>query len=474
MTTITTQTIAARSFGNSNPNVYGFQNAKWAATDSGDGYLGGYGTNETVSKSVAVPHGATELTLKFDFLEIDSWNNEHMFVDINGVTVDLGTFKFYSTEGTHGSIAADDDITFQKTAASSNFEFAGSNTYNDQRHTFEINIPGNLITDGTLDIKWHSSLDMAASNEAFGIDNFSVSARIGLADANDYADARSAIQEIDMFSIGSQQLGSLYDTFATRLELMKDGAFDLGQEMGLDLGNLSSSQVRQLETDATNALNTWSASNNGFSEWGTLLWQEMDDQYAPMNGPDGADFLRAVSFMASFAGFVTGGGTVSGALGLGAAAAGTIAGFLEEGGENYPSSPIELPTFTMDEALESLHSELLSRGFNSDASALKNAADAASQDMFDFMSNAQLADYVAEMLAGGVNRLAYKDDIEDLGFNVQSGYHRADQGFGGPIGDSYSWMRITDGAVDIAGVDEIYFRYNGSNAPAFNFDVDFV
>jgi len=473
MTTSTTKTIGARSFGNSNPAVYGFGNAKWRQTDNGDGYLGNYGAGEALTKTISVPDGASELKLTFDFLEVDSWDNEHFYIDINGVTVDLGQFHVYNAEGTHGWTAADGDITFRKTAASSSTDFTSQN-WADQRHTFEIEIPGNLINDGTFTMRWHSSLNQGANDEAFGIDNFYVSATILEADSNDYADARNAIQQIDMFSIGNQQLGSLYDAYATRLELMKDGAFALGQEMGLDLKNLSNSQIRQLETDATAALSTWSASNNGFDEWGKLLWQEMDDQYGLMNGATGADFLRGLSYVAAFAGFATGGGTISGALGLGSATAGTLAAYLDESGENYPSTPIQLPTFTMDEALESLYGELKSRGFNSDAATLKTAADAAAQDMFDFMANSQMANLVADMLEGGVNRVAYRDKIEDLGFNVDSGYHRADIGPGGPIGDSYSWVRITDGSVEIDGVDSIYFRYNASYNPGYNFDVDFI
>ncbi|WP_395176036.1 hypothetical protein [Roseibium alexandrii] len=90
------------------------------------------------------------------------------------------------------------------------------------------------------------------------------------------------------------------------------------------------------------------------------------------------------------------------------------------------------------------------------------------------MTNSQLANYVGEMMAGGVNRLSYKSKMEALGFDVDSGYHRADIGPGGPIGDSYSWMRIEDGSADIIGVDSIYFRYNGSTGTGFNYDIDFT
>ncbi|EEE47704.1 hypothetical protein [Roseibium alexandrii] len=473
MTTTTTQTIGNRNFNTSANSPFGFGNGKWTATDNSDGYLGNYGANEDVTKTVTVPNGTSELLLKFDFLEVDSWDNEHLYVDINGVTVDLGAFHVYTTEGTHGWQTADDNITYRKTAASTASDFTNAG-WVDQRHTYEIELPGSVVTDGQLSIKWHSSLNQASNDEAFGIDNFLLTATVLQADSNDYSDARSAIQEIDMFSIGSQQLGSLYDTFATRLELMKDGAFDLGEEMGLDLGNLTNSQVLQLETDATAALNTWSAANNGFDEWGELLWQEMYDQYGVINGNDGVDLMRGLSILTATAGFLTGGLTGAGALGIATTSLNVFAAFVEETGEHYPSTPIPLQTFTMDEALESLYSELSSRNFNSDAATLKTAADTAAQEMVDFMTNSQLANYVGEMMAGGVNRLSYKSKMEALGFDVDSGYHRADIGPGGPIGDSYSWMRIEDGSADIIGVDSIYFRYNGSTGTGFNYDIDFT
>jgi len=75
-----------------------FQNGAdgWSNTaDATQQYLGGYG-NEIdgidTQRNYELPENTREVTLQFDFLEIDSWDNESFIIEINGTQVELGIF----------------------------------------------------------------------------------------------------------------------------------------------------------------------------------------------------------------------------------------------------------------------------------------------------------------------------------------------------------------------------------------------
>ena len=76
-------------------------------------FLGGFGKTDVagaeVEKTFDINPAAEAVTLEFDFVEVDTWDNERFYVYIDGQQVDLGPFYFRTAEngrtGTAGDIS---------------------------------------------------------------------------------------------------------------------------------------------------------------------------------------------------------------------------------------------------------------------------------------------------------------------------------------------------------------------------------
>ena len=141
-------------------------------------YLGGFGDSEdqiVTRQTFDLPVGTSRAEINFDFLEIDTWNNESLLLEINGDVFALGTFHWQDDEASQAYYLAP-GIFVQKTAAedvSGLGGSAGSDFNNDNRHNFTITIEN---PSRNLTIGFGSDLSAPANNESWGIDNFKLRA----------------------------------------------------------------------------------------------------------------------------------------------------------------------------------------------------------------------------------------------------------------------------------------------------------
>ena len=149
------------------------------ANDTGrPDYLGGFGDsdNQIVTRSTFdLPIGTSRAVINFDFLEIDTWNNESLLIEINGIVHALGTFHWRDDEGSQAYVLAP-GIFVEKAAAedvSGLGGSSGSNFTNDNRHNFTITIEN---PSSNLTIGFGSTLSAPANNESWGVDNFMIRA----------------------------------------------------------------------------------------------------------------------------------------------------------------------------------------------------------------------------------------------------------------------------------------------------------
>ena len=81
-----------------------FSNNDWAdgfvSHEAGASYLGGYGATPDivdVSQSFQLGNRTDDVSISFDFWEMDSWDGESFYVRINDDLIDLG--RFYHNAG---------------------------------------------------------------------------------------------------------------------------------------------------------------------------------------------------------------------------------------------------------------------------------------------------------------------------------------------------------------------------------------
>jgi hypothetical protein len=152
-----------------------------------------------------------DLTIEFDFLEMDSWNNENFSVYLNGLEVSLGTFSSWANEdGRSGSV---NGISWSIDSEAPANEGGGSNyNYDDQVHHVTMTIDNNpgILDSDELTLKFDADLDMGIDNESYGIDNLVISGDLSdspsLVDNDDFVDA----DQTDGWSLNSREtIGSL-------------------------------------------------------------------------------------------------------------------------------------------------------------------------------------------------------------------------------------------------------------------------
>ena len=145
---------------------------------SGLDYLGGFGDTDddiVARKTFDLPVDTTRAQIEFDFLEIDSWDNEQFLIEINGQVYDLGRYRWQNDEDAETYFLAP-NIFVEKSAAVdiSGFGTSGSSSrHNDNLHHFRITIENPTES---LTIGFGSTLNSDSSNESWGVDNLTVRA----------------------------------------------------------------------------------------------------------------------------------------------------------------------------------------------------------------------------------------------------------------------------------------------------------
>jgi len=150
------------------------------STANGNAYLGGFGGGERVEKSYSIDPDASTAIVTFDFLEIDSWDNEDFVISVNGQDFTLGRFSWQAYEG--ATSFSNGNISVSKEAAVYIHQYGNTSDgvwYNDEnlhRVTLEVQNPGEVITLG-----FAAELNGAVSDESWGIDNLTVTSWAGSA-----------------------------------------------------------------------------------------------------------------------------------------------------------------------------------------------------------------------------------------------------------------------------------------------------
>lgn len=115
-------------------------------------HLGRFGAGGTSGKAFALSGDQTSVTIAFDFYRIDTWDGEGFFVDVSDTIGNSFTF-----------------------ATGPNFFFDGPQNFvynfaqftdRNSRLAFDF-----ATTDTTLNVLFRSTLDQAAADEAWGVDN---------------------------------------------------------------------------------------------------------------------------------------------------------------------------------------------------------------------------------------------------------------------------------------------------------------
>ncbi|NBT63642.1 MAG: VCBS repeat-containing protein, partial [Planctomycetia bacterium] len=142
----------------------GWSNATLDSSTAWGSFLGGFASGSEISKSFALNGLATNFT--FDFNRIDSWDNEYFRLYANDTLIINQMFSYNQNTSTlSGSTAG-----FSWTIVPGAFgELGGGNWCSDQKYAVTLSVPSGV---SNLTLRLNSTLNQAASDESWGIDNF--------------------------------------------------------------------------------------------------------------------------------------------------------------------------------------------------------------------------------------------------------------------------------------------------------------
>lgn len=163
--------------------AYGFDvdAAGWLGGVISDGgsfgsVLGPYGGSagaQTVQSTFDIPPGTEVASFTFDMIAVDSWDNEEFIVFVDGAPAASLRFQ-HETDGVTGQwVSSNPDYTFEVTGTGAREHAGYSSGWPDQRATVRLDVanPG-----GTVTLGFGSTLDQGIDDEAFAIDNVSLTA----------------------------------------------------------------------------------------------------------------------------------------------------------------------------------------------------------------------------------------------------------------------------------------------------------
>jgi VCBS repeat-containing protein len=144
----------------------GWSNGKLMTSSQWGSLLGPYGVAESSSK---VFSGTSPIqAISFDWFRLDSWDGEQFKIKANGVDIYSGSFHFgtiptANSSGTSGG--------FSWTLAPKEYGNYANAGWQDQRFVFTLTPPANTTN---LTLHLSSTLDQASYDEAWGIDNVTI------------------------------------------------------------------------------------------------------------------------------------------------------------------------------------------------------------------------------------------------------------------------------------------------------------
>ncbi len=128
------------------------------------GRFGGTGGAETVFKTYALSGVQTQVTIDFDFYEIDSWDEEEFRVFVDGMAVERDRYSWRRDDGIYHGLPklfpADDGHTDY-----------GFGNFPDQGIAYQLVI---ATTASSLRLGFGSTLNQDITDEAWGIDNIQI------------------------------------------------------------------------------------------------------------------------------------------------------------------------------------------------------------------------------------------------------------------------------------------------------------
>ena len=227
----------------------------WSSTITAAGPTGqfmgpfGVGSPPSTQKTVDVSHyGGTPVTVAFNFLRIDSWDGENFKVLVNGNLLINQMFVFnQEVTQTLSGQAALPEANYEWTiapVAGGYGQFYGNVGWLDQN--FRVTIKATPVTKtslSSLTVGFGSTLNSAATDEAFGIDNFSVVSpqpQIILASNQGTGPLASSLSEATVYN---QPIPSLvgYNPNEEHALILQGRAYALRDDLNLVSGTTASS-----------------------------------------------------------------------------------------------------------------------------------------------------------------------------------------------------------------------------------------
>ncbi|NDC35810.1 MAG: hypothetical protein EBZ51_10645, partial [Synechococcaceae bacterium WB9_2_112] len=143
----------------------GWSNGKLASSSTWGSILGLYGVGEGSSKTFS---GTSPIqSISFDWFRLDSWDGELFKIRANGAEI-------FSRSFTTGNITAATNGTtggYSWTLTPKDYGYLANAGWDDQRFTFTLTPPAGT---NSLSLELLSTLDQAANDEAWGIDNVTI------------------------------------------------------------------------------------------------------------------------------------------------------------------------------------------------------------------------------------------------------------------------------------------------------------
>lgn len=125
------------------------------------GRFGGTGGSQTVFKDFSLSGNQTQVTVQFDFYEIDSWDNETFSIFIDDVVYRSDNFQHNREDAPAGTV----DLFGGASSPDTNYGFSG---WTDQGIGYSFDI---ATTSTTLRLGFGTTLNQAINDESWGIDN---------------------------------------------------------------------------------------------------------------------------------------------------------------------------------------------------------------------------------------------------------------------------------------------------------------
>jgi len=449
----------------------GWEGGSLADVDDDKFLHGGYG--EEVKQTFQYDGDSTNggIFIKFDFLELNSWDDEDFVVSLNDTEISFKASHVVNETHTKG-VGYPNGIVWSKSNGTepTNF-FEGNSGWNDQTHTFRIFVPDDFFDPNAplLDVGFSSTLDQAIGDESWGIDNFSIKeATSEDIDVMYVLDSQAPtiaahLQNMSTSSISADKTAGVWTEIKTKLDASTglEGHVNLiyANLFGKSLDILANDAVYNLGNQAKDTTATWFDGETGFHTWAEKLWDKTAEETANEDTTM-QNLALGVSILAAAAGSLTPGiGTAVGILGIGTG----INGVLAAQRDDLPELTGALSGFSMVDVFNEIYIELLDRGYDELATELKTNADAGNDMYENLVANAQLVSIFADLDNSrqseptSIDDLAKAEEIEALGFNVTNAYDRTID-FGIIGSDDIYRVTVTSGDNNLR-TDSLYYEY---------------